>query len=313
MSNPIISVIMLTYNREDFVARAIESVLAQTFCDFEFIIVDNGSSDLSGTIADEYASRDPRIRVIHRERSNIGLGRNTGLDATRGEYIAFVDDDDWCEPDFLGFLLGLATEYLADISICGATKWENDASSSVGIADKPLVMNAEEAIIELLWRQRYNNGFPTKLIHRRLFDNMRFLENGRYDDIHIMYKMLANAEKIVSYGLPKYNVMRHDNNNSSATTRYGMITAAYLDDYREVYRTRADWLCGRFSLNTMYWRYFDWSFQISMVEKIVRYNLPDCEAHLAEMRQELAAHRDEFISCPWVLDIEKDWMGEYVK
>ena len=106
-----ISVIMLTYNREELVGRAIDCILAQTYRDFEFIIVDNGSSDRSGAIADEYAAKDSRIRVIHRERGNIGSGRNAGLDAAKGEYIAFIDDDDWTEPDFLEFLYNLLVEY----------------------------------------------------------------------------------------------------------------------------------------------------------------------------------------------------------
>ena len=80
-----ISVMMLTYNREALVGRAIESILNQTYRDFEFIIVDNGSADRSGEIADAYAARDARIRVIHRARGNIGAGRNTALDAARGE------------------------------------------------------------------------------------------------------------------------------------------------------------------------------------------------------------------------------------
>ena len=78
-----ISVIMLTYNREALVSRAIESILAQTCRDFEFLIVDNGSTDRSGEIADTYAAQDSRIRVIHRERGNIGAGRNTGDSGVR--------------------------------------------------------------------------------------------------------------------------------------------------------------------------------------------------------------------------------------
>ena len=74
-----ISVLMLTYNRENLVGRAIESILAQTYKDFEFIIVDNGSTDKSGDIAEEYAKKDSRIKVIHRKRGNIGAGRNTAL------------------------------------------------------------------------------------------------------------------------------------------------------------------------------------------------------------------------------------------
>ena len=113
-----VSVIMLTYNRETLVSRAIESILAQTYREFEFIIVDNGSTDHSGAIADTYAAKDKRIRVLHRQRGNIGAGRNTGLDAAQGEYIAFIDDDDWAEPDFLAFLLELAKESDADVAIC---------------------------------------------------------------------------------------------------------------------------------------------------------------------------------------------------
>jgi glycosyltransferase involved in cell wall biosynthesis len=312
MNDPVITVIMLTYNRESLVSRAIDSVLGQTFHDFEFIIVDNGSTDHSGVIADGYAARDGRIRVIHRGRGNIGSGRNTGMDAARGEYIAFIDDDDWCEPDFLAFLYSLATENGADVAICGATKWEGGASSPVGVPDKLIAMDAVTAIIELLWRKRYNNGFPTKLFRRSSSGETRFPETGRYDDIYLMYKIFANADTVVSYGLPKYNVLRHDHNNSAATTRHGMITAAYLDDYRSVYRERADWLCGRFPANADYWRYFDWSFQISMIEKIVKYKLPDCAAHLSDMRRELVEHRDEFVSSPYILDFEKEWMARYL-
>lgn len=115
-----ISVIMLTYNRENFVSRAIESILGQTYRDFEFIIVDNGSTDRGGQIADAYAAKDNRVRVIHRERGNIGAGRNTGLDAVRGEYITFVDDDDYAEPGLLEHLYDLAVSRGADIAVCGS-------------------------------------------------------------------------------------------------------------------------------------------------------------------------------------------------
>lgn len=116
-----ISVIMLTYNREKLVSRAIESILDQTEKNFEFIIVDNGSTDSSGKIADDYAKKDKRIKVIHRKKGNIGAGRNTGLDASIGEYVTFIDDDDYAEPDFLEFLYKLSMESNADVSICGAT------------------------------------------------------------------------------------------------------------------------------------------------------------------------------------------------
>lgn len=179
-----ISVIMLTYNRETLVGRAIESILAQTYRDFEFIIVDNGSTDRSGQIAEEYTAKDDRIRVIHRERGNIGSGRNAGLDAVQGDYIAFIDDDDWAEPDFLEFLLALIQENHADVAICGAAD---------KAFDEKKVMTAEESLIELMWRKKYNMAFPTKLFRRELMENLRFPEDGVYDDIALMYRLLAEG------------------------------------------------------------------------------------------------------------------------
>lgn len=309
----LISVIMLTYNRERLVSRAIDSVLAQTFSDFELIIVDNGSTDQSGLIADEYAVRDSRIRVFHRKRGNIGNGRNVGLEAATGEYIAFIDDDDWCESDYLEFLYSLCSDNGADIAICGTNiRWQDGQSSIYGIADKPLIMDAEAAIIELLWRKRFNNGFPTKLFKQKIFQSLRFADSGRYDDVHVMYKALANAGRIISFGLPKYNVTRHDGNNSAATTRHGMITSEYLAEYRTVYHDRANWLCEHFPRNDTYWRYFVWSFQISMVEKIVKYGLQDCGTHLTEMRRELAEHYNEFLQCEYTLDFEKRWITQLI-
>lgn len=179
-----ISVIMLTYNREALVSRAVESVLAQTCRDFELIIVDNGSTDKSGEIADTYAARDPRVRVVHRERGSIGAGRNTGLDAAQGEYITFIDDDDWVEPDFLAFLQRLLEDSGADISICGT---EGKA------LDERQTMDAREALVQLMWRKRYTAGFPMKLFRRALAEGLRFSETDRYDDIGLIYRLFARA------------------------------------------------------------------------------------------------------------------------
>lgn len=306
-----ISVIMLTYNRELLVGRAIESVLGQTYRDFEFIIVDNGSTDSSGKIADEYAEKDSRICVIHRERGNIGSGRNTGLDAAQGEYITFIDDDDWCEPDFLEFLYTLAVENDADVAICGAEKEEQGVSRQVGI-DQKVVLEPESAVVDLMWRKRFNNGFPTKLFHCSLFNELRFPNQGRYDDIYLMYRVLADAKCVVSFGLPKYHVTRHENNNSAATTKDRMITPQYLDDYRHAYRQRTIWLSERFPNKTAMWWYFDWSFQLSMVNKIISNHFLDCKTHLEQMCSEIRSHYDEFYNCPWIMDFEKEWCRRYL-
>ncbi|MDR2532923.1 MAG: glycosyltransferase [Oscillospiraceae bacterium] len=302
--NPKISVIMLTYNRENLVSRAIESILTQTFTDFEYIIVNNGSSDRSGKIADEYAEKDSRVRVIHRERGNIGSGRNTGLDAVQGDYIAFIDDDDWCEPDFLEFLYNLATESNADVSICGAEDKNYDEKR---------VMTAEDALITLFWRKYYNVAFPTKMFKKELAVKIRFPEDEVYDDISQMHKLLAFANCVAYHGLPKYSFYRHETNNSAWTTNHNLLDAKTLDEYLKTYRERTEWLSGLFPSNVHTWQYFEWSFMISMVEKINRLGIEDCEGQLTAMISELREKRDEFTQSEFILEFEREWVGKYIE
>jgi glycosyltransferase involved in cell wall biosynthesis len=295
---------MLTYNREALVSRAIESILSQTFHDFEFIIVDNGSTDRGGAIADDYAAHDDCVRVTHKERGNIGSGRNAGLDAVSGEWIAFIDDDDWCEPDYLEFLYSLAIENSADVAICGAAD---------KAFDEKRVMSAEEAVIELLWRKKYNVAFPAKLFKAALFEGVRFSETAQYDDIELMPQILSGANQIAYYGLPKYTFERHGGNNSAWTTDHALLDTATLDEYIAVYRQRTEWLCGRFPDNAEYWRYFEWSFLVSMVEKVTRLGLAGCCTQRDVMVRELRGCYREFVGCGHTQEFEREWMRRYAR
>lgn len=307
-----ISVIMLAFNRETLMKRAIESILNQTLVDFEFILVNNGSTDSSGEICDLYAKKDTRIKVIHKERGNIGSGRNAGLDAAIGKYIAFIDDDDWCEPDFLDFLYRLAEEHAADVSICGTVRDEGGIVTTTRLRDDIVVMDSEQAVITLMWRKLYNTGFPTKLISSRLFENFRFMETGQYDDILLMYKILANAGKVAYHGIPKYHVYRHSGNNSAVTSKDSLITPEYLNAYRNAYQDRSEWLCRKFPHLSDYWRYFNWSFQLSMIHKIISNNIPNCDGHLLEMKKELKKADLVFLNSPHLQDFESDWLRKYI-
>lgn len=302
-SNSVISILMLTYNRENLVSRAIESILRQTYSNFEFIIVDNGSTDKSGQIADEYAKQDSRIRVIHRSKGTISAGRNTALDAAQGDYIAFIDDDDWAEPDFLEFLLDLALENQADVAICGAAD---------KVFDEKRVMSAEEALIELMWRKKYNVAFPTKLFHRNMFSSIRFPEDKTFDDIALMYKLLAEANRVAYHGLPKYTFYRHEGNNSSWTTHHEQLTPEILQEYLHAYRTRTEWLSERFPNSAGTFAYFEWSFMISMVEKIDRYHLKDCFPLQSKIVFTLSENLEQFVNSPHILDFEVEWCHKYI-
>ena len=308
-----ISVIMLTYNRETLVSRAIESILTQIFSDFEFIIVDNGSSDRSGKIADEYASVDNRIKVIHRERGNIGSGRNAGLDAAKGDYITFIDDDDWTEPDFLKFLFNLAVSNNADISICGSWRQlENGGIEPKYIFDELLLHNTEAAVTEIILRKHYNSATPTKLFQKQIFDKLRFPTQGKYDDIAMTYKLFANSRLTAAQGKGKYYFSRHGGNNSGATTKHQFLDPLQLNEYLSVFRERTEYISRALPNLADLAQWSEWSYMISMVEKINRYNLTNCGKPLAFMLHELKQNRDIFLRSPWTQEFEKQWMESYV-
>lgn len=308
-----ISVIMLTYNREKLVSRAIESISGQTFDSFEFIVVDNGSSDSSGLIADSYAQNDSRIQVIHRERGNIGTGRNTGLDAARGRYIMFIDDDDFAYPDMLDFLHLLITKHNADIAICGSTKEIDGIEQPNFLFDEILEMTASESVIEYLKRKRWNAAMPTKLLKRELFDKIRFFENGNYDDISVGYRYFANAGKVVAQGIPKYCFVRHDANNSKAAMSSDMLNPYQLDEYFAAFRERTRYISELLPDIADWAQYSEWSYMISMCNKISSNNLSDCAEQLAFVKKELSEHYDEFCDCPYTEEFEREFVRKYIE
>lgn len=283
-----ISVIMLTYNREALVGRAIESLLAQTYRDFEFIIVDNGSTDRSGQIAEEYAKKDPRIQVIHRAQGNIGAGRNTGLDTARGEYIAFIDDDDFVEPTYLEYLHGLAEEHHADIAVCGSWREVNGVQQPKYVFDGIFSYSGEEAVAEMLRREKFNSANPTKLISSRIFESLRYFDVGKYDDIRTVYRQFALAESVVVSGKPLYTFVRHEDNNSTGTTQGEVIPAGQIAEYLDAFRERTCWLSERFPGRADYWLYTELSYALSMYDKTTN------TASRERLKQLLLQYQDDF-------------------
>ena len=307
-----ISVIMLTYNREKYIARAIEAILKQTYYDFEFVIVDNGSSDRSGQIADEYARKDTRIKVLHIDKSSIGHGRNIGIANAKGDYIAFVDDDDVAAPDMLEFLNQLVKDNHADIAICGAQKDVNGKILPHSMWNEYCIWSASDAVTELLKRKRNNAGLPTKLIKRTLFEEIPFKENCKYEDIWICYKYLANANKVAAYGLPKYCFTRHENNNSSFTQNARQWKAEQMVEYLAAFRERTEYISSKLPVLAELVQYSEWSYMISMCDKIKTYELKDCYDILTGLTQVLKAKQQEFLTSQYIQDFEKEWMKSYI-
>jgi len=314
MQKPKISVIMLIHNREEYVTQAVESILGQTFTDFEFIIIDNASADRSMEIVNEYARKDSRIRIYQNGNSDIGSGRNMGLDKMRGEFFTFIDDDDYCTNDYLEFLINLAQAYRADIAICGSS-YNIDGEIKPKYAFEELVLcNRKEAVAFFLLRKYFNNGNATKLFRKTSeIEQIRYPEGSSYDDIYTMYKFFVAANAVAARGEEKYIVRRHLNNNSNATLEHEKITPEWLHDYLKAYRERTNYISQMLPELSGLAMWSEWSFMISMVEKITRLRLSDCYTQLEYMLAVLKENCEKFKQAEWTREFEKEWMKRYVE
>lgn len=313
-----ISVIMLAHNREDYIGSAVESVLRQTYDDFELIIIDNNSRDSTAKLLRKYAGQDNRVRLFERADSNIGAGRNLGLLNACGDYFTFIDDDDYCAPDYLEFLLDLATEYQADIAVSGSFYDMDGELKPKYVFDELVLCSREQAVANFLLRRYFNSGNPTKLFKRTsAICGVRYPEAGRYDDIHTIYKFFAavggQKTAVAAKGEPKYIFRRHGTNNSTAALDFSKLTPEWLTEYLSAYKERTKYIMSVAPSLAGLAIWSEWSYMISMVEKINRFALTDCSSQLEYMRSELRRNKTQFLSAEWTRGFEREWMEEYMK
>lgn len=203
-----ISVIIPVYNVEKFLRQCLDSVLTQTFCNLEVIAVDDGSTDSSGNICDEYLQKDNRVRVIHKPNGGLASARNSGLDIARGEWIFFLDSDDYIVPDCLECLYVTATDSGADIVTAASTHSEN----SLGKGSDVCVLDSKTAIWRTLHQtHRMLNMACAKLYRRNIFDTERFTEGRWYEDLDAFYRFFDRARTIAVVSKVMYFYRLHSN------------------------------------------------------------------------------------------------------
>lgn len=308
-----VSVIMLTYNRERFISNMIGDILGQSFKDFEYIIIDNGSTDKSGEIADLYASNDSRIKVIHLEEArSIGYARNLGLKMSKGEYITYVDDDDRVKSDFLEFLYELIKENNTDISMSGATEGDGYSIAPQCLFDGKYIVSGEDAVRLLLERKYIRAGMPTKLYKRGILEKYPFVEDCRNEDIHTQYKYLLEANRVAICGEDKYYFTRHTSNVSGFTSNAGQWNAQIMKDYLTAFNNRTEYIKKKAPATYESALYSEWAFMISMIDKIERYQLQDCKTIENELKAILKENRKRFLSMAEIKSFEKEWMERYI-
>lgn len=204
MQEPLITVIVPVYNVEGYLKKCIESIIRQTYRNLEIILVDDGSLDGSGRICDDYAGRDSRIVVIHKENGGLSDARNTALDVARGTYITYIDSDDYVADDYIEYLYKMLEEYRADISACLVKSIYNYDEKADYCDEKVEILNHSEAIKAVLFQKKFTPSACGKLYKRELFNTIRYPKGMYYEDMAVIYKLIELCDRIVVGRKQKY-------------------------------------------------------------------------------------------------------------
>lgn len=237
-----IGVIIPVYNVAPYLKRCLDSVLAQTFTDWQLLLVDDGSTDGSGKICATYAERDARIKVIHQTNAGAAAARNAGLDQNTAEYIAFIDADDYVEANYLAAMFDALQANRTKLSVCGTERHNADGSVELRATMPATVMTAK-AVLTCLIRgdDPITSGPYAKLYHRDLFRELRFPVEHISEDLAVMYQLVAQCDRIAAVSLPLY----HYCYQSTSVTVTTHMTIAYLD-YYHYYQAMADYIMATY-------------------------------------------------------------------
>lgn len=210
MKGSLISIIVPVYNVEQLLERCVESICSQTYENIEIILVDDGSTDKSGELCDEYAKKDSRIKVIHKTNGGLSDARNAGLEIAMGDYVSFIDSDDWIEKEFHEKLYNALMRYNCDIAGCKYRKCTsvseisgNAGNGQVEIYNKLNGLSAliSETIKQVVWN---------KLYKREIIEGI-FFERGKYhEDEFWSYQILARCNKYVEIDYIGYNYFQRE-------------------------------------------------------------------------------------------------------
>lgn len=292
--NPILSIVVPVYKVENYLAECLDSILASTFTDFEILLVDDGSPDTCPAICDEYAKKDTRIKVVHKENGGLSSARNAGLDIAQGKYIGFVDSDDRILPEMYEHMISALEKEDADIVCCGMRLLRDD-----GIVKYFKAWPKETQVYtetDCLWLLLSPNGcgdfYMNKLFRNKFFDDFRLPEGKVFEDIYSMHLIFEASEKTVFLpeGLYEYRKLEdslsHSKNWSPRFLDYANACKGQYAFVKEKYPKFLDLAVQK------YVRALLSTAKIAALDRF-----PDQKKVLAGLREELLSLGDELARC----------------
>lgn len=252
---PKLSIIVPVYNVELYLHKCIKSILTQSFTDFELILVNDGSQDNCKNICEEYSLLDSRIRVINKANGGLASARNAGLDIARGDFIGFVDSDDYIEEDMYELLYNSVIEHHADVAECSINIINIDKSiHQIQNTGEIFVGDNEYALTQLL-NNGYRNSVWNKIYNRELFINLRF-PNKLYEDGFLVYKILLKSRKYVFIGKSKYNYFKRTDSIMSKQESFSLKQLDGLESQEERFKYLRENNCSDSLLFLSEYHYF---------------------------------------------------------
>lgn len=230
------SVIVPVYNVEGELARCIDSLVAQTHANTEIILVNDGSTDASGMLCESYANTDPRIRVIHKENGGVSSARNAGLEVARGEFVSFVDSDDFVETDFLESLLRILTEYRADISSCAmATHPATELADAACDGTRVRVIEHSDGVIGTVRDTVLFASSCNRLFSRRTIEGLQFAPEMTFaEDQFFNFQAYLRANLAVHDAVPRYHYVAREESAMATRDRLNEDRLYALSKMREL-------------------------------------------------------------------------------
>ncbi len=226
MNTPMISVIIPVYRVEKYLERCVKSVLCQSYSNIEIILVDDGSPDQCPELCDKFAENDDRIKVIHKENAGLSSARNVGLDLCSGEYIAFVDSDDYVHPQFIEVLYKAISEHEADVAVCGysVTRDLKEKETHTISRMSSIVVSGQYAATYHVKTNSTKYLYAwNKLYKAEVFAELRYPLGKLCEDLYLMHKIFFRADKVAVTNEKLYFYYMRDGSITNA--------GAYFFDY----------------------------------------------------------------------------------
>lgn len=197
MKEPLISIIVPVYKVEKYLDRCIESIVKQTYQNLEIVLIDDGSPDLCPEICDEWAKRDSRIQVIHKKNGGLSDARNIGMSFAKGEFVGFVDSDDWVNSEMYSKLMSAILQDNSDIAACAVKMvWENTSNEKLLTTTINCVLDRHEAQLELLLEAKLKQPVWYKLYRKSIICDISFEINKYHEDVFWSYQAIGNARRV---------------------------------------------------------------------------------------------------------------------